>query len=145
MADITKYTTTQAVRASLGVTSNEVPDSYLLDQELDTALLISLEDNIPDYATLTGIAAKRLKMYAMWFCAARLARTFLAFPESMSDGKAKMDRFASLDLEKMAENAESNRDIYLASLLPEETDYSYGVTIAGLAAPSYDPVTNEET
>jgi hypothetical protein len=145
MADITQYTTVAAVRAALGVTSNEVPDAFIVDQNMDTALILKLTEVLPTYASLTGVQAQYLKMYSMWFCAALLARMFLAFPESMSDGKAKMDRFAGLDLEKMAANAESNRDSYLAALLPEETDTSYGFTTAVGAAPSYDPVTNEAT
>ncbi len=145
MADITRYTTTAAVRAALGVTSNEVPDSFIVDQGMDTALVLKLTEAVPDYTTLTGTALKYLRMYAMWFCAARLARMFLAFPESMSDGKAKMDRFSSLDLEEVARNAEATRDSYLSALLPEETDLSYGFTTAVAASPSYDPVQNEDT
>jgi len=145
MADITKYTTTEAVRAALGVTSNEVPDSFIVDQGMDTALILKLTEVLPGYASLDAAQTKYLRMYSMWFCAALLARMFMAFPESISDGKAKMDRFASLDLEKMAENAEANRDSYMAALLPEETDLSYGVTVAVAARPSYDPVTNEDT
>ncbi len=144
MADITKYTSTEAVRAALGVTDNEVPDDFLLDQNMDTALIIKLSEVLPGYAILTGISAKRLRMYALWFCAALTARMILAFPESISDGKAKMDRFAGLDLEQIAKNAEANRDSYLSGLLPEESDLSYGVTIVARASPAYDPVINED-
>ena len=145
MADITVYTTTQAVRAALGVTTSEVPDVFLVDQNLDAALILDLDAWLPDRSAVTGAQASALKLYSMWFVAAYLAEMTLAFPQKISDGKADMRRFTELDLEAIAETAKANRDKFKGLLLPDESeDASYGYVAAVAASPAYDPITNEE-
>lgn len=144
MAAITEYTSTEAVRAALGVTDNEVLDEFLLDQNLDFALIRDLDDWYPDRSALTEAEERGLRLYSMWFCAAEVAWMWMAYPQRISDGKTDMRRFTSLDLEKLAKHAEDKRDALKEELDPAPAAVSIGTYFAA-ASPDYDPVTNEET
>jgi len=150
MADILEWTTTEAVRGALGVTDNEVPDSFLLHQNMHLQLEHDLDSWFPlrgdlddgddaDIKTLRG-----LRLYSMWFCAALTADMWLAFPQRISDGKADLRRFTALDFEELSLRAAAKRDAYRNALDPNPPETNLIPHVAG-AAPSYDPVTNTES
>jgi len=148
------YTTQEKVRAALGVTDNEVLDEFF-SQDLGLELEVALLDWLPTYQTIwaeyqaqspsteerqKGIT---LQLYSQWFCAAEIAMMWLAMPQRISDGKVDMRRFANLDLQAIADNAEGKRDGYQSALLdlldPTNPATGYGQT--GAAPPDIDAVT----
>ena len=150
MAALTVYTNTDAVRAALGLDADhyEVPDSMLVNRNMDLELLEDLDDWLPTHAAIWAAAdagspsaaeiraGRQLQLYAMWFCAAMLAEVWLAMPSSISDGQNRVQRF-DLDLEKLLENARAKRDKYKEQIVPTVSAATF---IAGVS-PDYDPVT----
>ena len=86
-----------------------------------------------------------LRLYSMWWCAYRAASMVFAIPEKISDGKAEMKRFNSIDLEGIADEALLQANKYKVKL--QEALGSAVVTssysLMGSASPDYDPVTND--
>lgn len=160
MTDLTEYTSTTRIRNSLGLTDNEVPDSMITDQSLDTALLVDLDSWYPLHETLWESYRHRspsdptaeekqkgrmLQLYATQFCAAYLSSMWLAMPQTIGDGKSTMSRFARLDLAALAVNMNKRAATTKARLTELETP-TIGVatpTLAAIASPSFDPVTGQ--
>lgn len=154
---LTNYTTTDAVRGAIGLTDNEVTDEMLVDQNLSAALLLELGVWLPTHKAIyeagrinapTADALTQynmLRLYSMWWCACRAAKMVLAIPEKISDGKAEMKRFNTLNLEGIAEEACGMATRYQIQLQEElgETIDTSGYSLMGSATPAYDPVTNE--
>ena len=151
------YTTTEKVRAALGVTDNEVLDEFF-NQDLGTALELDLLDWYPDHAVVWAAykapvasvgerrAGMTLQLFSLWFCTAEIATLWLAMPQRISDGKDDMRRFADVDLKAIAENAADKRDTYRDQLLLlEDPDTILGYAQIGAASPGYDPVTGIQT
>jgi len=156
---LTSYTNTAAVRACLGVDEQDCPDSILLDSNLALELLVDLDEWLSTHATIytAGTATAttptddevRLKnllvLYAQWFCAYELANRFLTVPQIVSDGKNQMNRFAKIDLSKVAELSGARRQKYRAALdtaVNSAPDYTSGIALMQVSIPDYDPVTN---
>lgn len=156
---LTSYTSTAAVRACLGMDEQDCPDSILLDSSLELELVIDLDEWLATHATIytTGTAVSpaptdeevRLKnllvLYSQWFCADEIANRFLVAPQIVSDGKNQLNRFANVDLEKMAARAAARRAKYRAALDQAVNGAAPAVTSVALmqvSTPSYDPVTN---
>ena len=49
---VTSYTGTDAIRAAIGVSDNDIPDKLLVDQRLDLELTVDLDLWVPTHATL---------------------------------------------------------------------------------------------
>lgn len=159
MAALTNYTSTEAVIGAIGITDNEIEPEMLTEQHLDKALLVDLYDWLPSHATVWDAAAASspsaeaeiqghlLQLYSTWFCAAYAAKMWLAMPQRISDGKTDMRRFASLDLEAIAENAAVKAGAYKTKLqkLIDPTHEATTVTPIVIATPKYDPVTGTES
>ena len=152
---VTSYTGTDAIRAAIGVSDNDIPDKLLVDQRLDLELTVDLDLWVPTHATLyaagiaTGAAAEdRLKanyisLYAQWFCAAQVASNMkLALPQSISDGKAEMRRFQTLDLAAIEIAAKSRVTYYknLLSAAEGSTSTATPISFTSISSPVYDPV-----
>ncbi len=157
MAALTSYTSTAAVRACLGVDDQDCPDAVLVDSNLALELMVDLDEWLSSHATIysdgtTGSPTTeeiRLKnllvLYAQWFCAYELANRFLTIPQIVSDGKNQMNRFAKIDLSKVAELSGARRQKYRAALdtaVNSAPDYTSGIALMQVSIPDYDPVTN---
>jgi len=158
MAAVTAYTTTQAIRASLGMDDADCPDAMMTDSRLDLELRVDLDSWLPTHATLYAdgeaggatAAEQALKdyllLYAQWFCAHEMAERFLLAPQIVSDGKSQINRFPRIELEQVADRASSRRAKYRA-LLDEavngaEPSTAQTSSLLVVSTPTYDPVTN---
>lgn len=155
MLPLTQYTDTDAVRAVVGITDNEVSDTMLTQQALDVDLTVDLGEWLPTHATIfaegqsgTATAAQILKMqylqmYARFFCALHLLQYMeLAIPQMIGDGKAEMRRFADTDFDAL-------RNRYAAALGKAKAALKASVgqsstatppSFASAGVPTYDPV-----
>jgi hypothetical protein len=155
MAQITSYTTTEAIRGSLGIDANDCPDNLMIDSNIELELLVDLDGWLSTHATIfstgntSGSTAeeKLLKdyviLYSQWFCATEMAARFLTFPQIVTDGKNQMNRFSKLDLERVKDMAAERMAKY-RNLLDELVN---GAVIGvfnpvAISIPDYDPVTN---
>ena len=105
-APITAYTHTDAVRACMGVTDNEMSDEMLLDMGLSIAVISDLEAFLPNHedvwnsskaqnATANQILAGRyIELFCSYDGANRAMDALLAIPQEISDGKARISRFS---------------------------------------------------
>lgn len=144
MADISEWTTTEAVRAALGVDDTEVSDAFLLDQNMNLQLDHDLDQWYADRSALTEIQERGLRLYSMWFCATLVADMWLALPQRISDGKVDLRRFTELDLAELQARAAQKRDYYKGLLDPAPAATNLYPHVAA-ASPDYDPVSNTET
>ena len=157
-APITSYSTTDAVRACLGVTDNEMSDTMLLDMGLSIAVLIDLESFLADHSN-RWLAAKgasptadqinigrNLELYCNWTGAAHAIKAYLAIPQEISDGKASIKRFSTDSPKRALLEANNMSNRYKTALegLTGTTAYS-AASPMGAASPSYDPITGVDT
>lgn len=146
--EIGRYTTTEAVRASLGVDDSDIPDEYLLNSGLDLELQLDLDDWLPEHEELADRSAKSaLSLYAQWFCALQVSTRKLAFPRMYSDGKTQVQRFYNFDLSDITHSAGVQvakfKNILLYKVDREESVDP--LPLFGVSIPSIDPVTDEDT
>lgn len=148
------YTTTEAVRACLGVDRSDCPDSVMTDSLLDIELDHELESFLPDHAArfATGAAAgapapeKRtsdlIRLFAQWFCAWEVASRKLLVPQLASDGKTRLDRF-DMDLNEVASAAASRVSKYRGQLQASvgQPPAAAGFNLLEVSIPDADPVT----
>jgi len=155
MIQVTRYTTSDAIRGSLGVDPQDCSDEVIASSNLEVELEVDLDGWLPTHDTLftagaaTGAtgAEKTTKnlilLYAQWFCAFELASRFLLFPQIVTDGKNQMNRFAKVDLDRVKDLAASRMNKYRKSLDELVNSSSEGVLpIVSISTPSFDPVTN---
>ena len=123
------YTGTDAIRAGIGVTDNEITDAMLVDQQLELELEVDLATWLPTHATLYAagvgagatdaekLVAAHITLYAQWYCtSAAIDHMRLALPQMISDGKSEMRRFSELDLEAISARAAGRRDQHRSKL-----------------------------
>lgn len=155
MSQITAYTTTEAIRGSLGIDAEDCPDSYIVDSNLELELLVDLGDWLPTHASIlaagtspTATAEEErhsncLILYSQWYGAYQMAKRFLTFPQIVSDGKNQINRFPKIDLERVAELAAEQMAKY-KGILDEEVNgavVASTLPIMSVASPDTDPVT----
>ena len=146
--EIGKYTTTAAVRASLGVDDSDIPDEYLLESGLDFELLLDLGEWLPEYEEIAdGAGEPALRLYAQWFCALQVSTRKLAFPRMYSDGKTQVQRFYNFDLSEVTESAQQQVTKFKNLLLSfvDREEVAEPLPLFGVSTPSIDPVTDEDT
>jgi hypothetical protein len=147
------FTDTDAIRAALGVTTKELPDSMLTGQQLETQMKVDLYSWLPTYQTLydaqseSGVTADQLQivdlltLYCMYYGALRACEMILSYRAKVTDGKQAVDRFAvdwKALLETMKQRLADVRAL-LEGLLGIGTNK---VVFFAKASPDYDPVTN---
>lgn len=152
------YTTTEAIRAALGVTDKDVSDSQLTDLNLTDQLSLELDDVYPDHAAAKTAAedvspsAAEVRVFKIikLFCQYQGAVFTLPgyqnlIAQKISDGGFEMQRFVKDDIEKTRAEITGMRDKYKALLAAEldSTDLQTPFTVLAVAVPNYDPVTNE--
>ena len=156
MAPISQYTNSDAVRAAIGVDDEDVDDNVFKDRSMDVELLVDLDTWVATHSTIwtagdpasspsaTEITERRyLQMYAMWFCATKLAALRLSMPQMVGDGKSEMRRFQEINWEAVMENAQAEAANY-KRLLEDELGVAAGaVTVMSKASPGYDPVVGD--
>lgn len=150
------YTTYEAVRGSLGVTSEDCSDSVIVESNLELELEVDLDTWLPTHATIyeDGMAevatasehrlANTLLLYAQWFCAYELAGRLLLYPQIVTDGKAQINRF-TMDLERAQQLAGTRMAKYKAVLNETVNGASTSLqsaVVMAVSVPDYDPVTN---
>jgi hypothetical protein len=150
-------TTFDQIRYAAGVSSQEISDYELQSSGLDTELELDLYLWLPDGTTETtifdnrfGTAAQQrayhaLAAYSKYWCAHALFVTGrLRFATKVSDSENSMARAEWDDEEKTASLLGLARKFrtMLLEALGETVDETPAFDIAGISAPSYDPVTN---
>lgn len=150
MASLGNYTTTEAVRACLGLDDNDCPDAVMLDSNMDDELLLDLGAWLPTHAAIFESVdpedadnKKRIQMYAQWFCAHEVALRPWTVPKTNSDGKAKLARF-DVNANEVALMAASKMAQYKAALLGdlgEPVASAAYVNLFSVNTPAADPVT----
>ena len=155
MSSIGPYTTTEAVRAALGMDFSDCPDKVMEESALSLELSVSLDTDAPTHAAVFAAgaaagaddAAKKarnvLTLYAQWFCAYEVALRPLVFLQEASDGKNKARRFG-FDVAEIREMAGAKKAHYFG-LLDEVVNgaapaTSDPYTLVSISAPDSDPV-----
>lgn len=158
MADIL-YTTTDAVRAAIGVTDVEVEDKQILDLNIEDQLVLFLESAYPIYEALAAANApgadppptpqqisdwKKLKLLCQYQAAVILlqANQYLLV-QAVTEGGTNMSRFSRNDIDTILTRIEGMRDQFLGSLTGENPVTSYLVSPLVRGTPNYDPVRGE--
>lgn len=149
------FTTTEAVRAALGIDSVDLDDQRILDAGFDLELRIDLSQWYPNYAAgLAGSATDEekllsdaIKTYSKFFCAAKIAASPLTFIQLYSDGKAEQRRFTNFNWEdllgRLLAEAGKYRQVIAGLTDDAAAADTSGPTLLSLSSPSYNPVTNE--
>lgn len=150
------FTTTEAVRAAVGVDHKDLPDQQILDSGIDVELGLDLSVWLPNWKTKLDPSnptdeqttlKTAIQTYCKWWGALEYSRKVLAHIQLYSDGKAQMRRFTNFDWATVIETAAGKVAYYkdmIATLDPEVTlegGDSYTLMSGGI--PVYDPVTGE--
>lgn len=151
MAD-TLYTTTEKIRAALGVSAKELSDEIMTGLQLDIQLEVELDVIVPTHdaiktaGTAGGASAAQIKAWKQLQVLTQYVGALILddnrqmwSAQKVSDGDFDMQRFSSDDLTTLRNNLIERRNFFLAPLNPEL------VTTASLlhltrVTPSYDPV-----
>lgn len=150
------HTTTQQIRAVLGVTDREIEDVQMTDLDLATLIEIEADRVYADHAAAVTAgeaggatdAEKKLCKTIKLFCAYQGAVFLLPglqnlIVQKITDGDAEMQRFAKDDLAKTKDEITGMRDYLRATLNPADFGTTASVIAPVVAAlPTYDPVTN---
>lgn len=140
------YTTTDVIRSTIGLDSNDLPDAIVngcnLDLLMEERLLIILPDH--ENAADDDNTFRRLKLWAQYFCALALIQdASLGIPAKMQANTDVLQRF---DVDFVAlENNLARRVAILENTLLPTTAAQAAATAApklmGKATPDYDPIT----
>lgn len=151
------YTTTDEVRAVLGVSETELEDKMMLDLGIEIQLNIILATVYSGHAALKAkiddntataeevVIWNKLQMYVRYESACRLLPQWqMVVAKRISDGDFDQTRFGPDDLAQFREEIRGSRDGWLISIDPEASAAS-GIPIGIFSAvsPDFDPVTNE--
>lgn len=158
MADVL-YTTTEAIRAAIGVTNKEVDDVQITDLNTADQIEISLEGVYPAHVALKAAIDggtptpeqvrlyKLLKLYCQYEGAViclMAGQHLLA--QKITDGDAEMQRFNKDNMQDTLNQIMSMRDRYRGLLsvgVVTPTVTMATLPILTAVTPGYDPVTNE--
>ncbi|WP_422451846.1 hypothetical protein [Endozoicomonas sp. ALC066] len=147
MAALGDYTSTEAIRACLGVDDSDVPDSYIIDSSMQVELELNLDEWLPDHASIitgTDRSAKLLKIYSQWYCGYLLTQRPMAMVQEFTDGKSGMKRF-NLNQDSLIDSALSQAEHYKKLLQKEQglTDSTVeNFSFISISTPTVDPVTS---
>lgn len=152
-------TTTEAVRAALGMDHVDLSDDRIIQAGLDKELRLDLFQWYPNAlaaftpAEPVSVTAQMLKealeSYSKYFCAAAVLRNPAVYTQMYSDGKAEQRRFTNMEwgdiLARTLAELERYRSI-IATLVPDDVTLSSVKTpgLVGISSPNYNPVTNSE-
>lgn len=141
------YTDTDAIRAVLGITEEDLEDAQLIARNLDKELNIDLLSWLPTVEDLvsigTDLQVDSIKLYSNYYCAALVAQSLrLAATQQTSDGQNSLDRYSVIDwkeiIQEMRERASFYRSYLITSLAETVISTFKPFASVGLAT---DPVT----
>lgn len=149
------YTTTNSIRAAIGVVAEEVTDDAIVDLMVEDQLLVYLARNVPDHAAIAAAGtapsptdAEKAKYRSLRLLAMYAAAVFILqagqylLAQTLTDGGTTMSRFSKDDLFTTLARMEAQRDYYLGTITdPAGTGTSVPVPALVTVQPSYDPVT----
>lgn len=150
------YTSTDKIRASLGVTEREVSDSQITGMDMEFRLLSHLEPWLPDHYSLYTSGPpgadvlvleqvqRGIVLYATAFCAMEVAkRLALLAAQRISDGKSEVERQA-VDYNALISVLRADMataKAFLEAKIGAVTQRTVLNPFGGVT-PSYNPVTN---
>jgi hypothetical protein len=152
---IGEYTDTGTVRATAGVTDNEVDDDTLLSMQLGLAISADLYLWLADPAAVkaegegTGATPEQkqkwnlLQLYVASFCAAKVLESSMHLPAQKTNGKDAFKRFSDKTLAEAVASLRRRAADYrlqLEKIIAPSTGGDSG--LFARASPAYDPVTN---
>ena len=157
MTDIL-YTTTNGIRAALGVDDSEVADSQITDLGVLSILTLELHSNFPTHAALAAANAPgqtptdeqklqfmTLQLYCQYECAVQMLPHFqMLVAQKITDSDIETQRFQKDNLSDTIARITAQRDKYLGLLNPDAglPAGTLAVAVLGIVVPTYDPVTN---
>jgi hypothetical protein len=151
------YTSTDQIRAALGVTEREVTDDQINNLNVRDQLIFSLKPVYPDHATLWAKSnptddEKLIKSALILFCqyesaVIMAAQLQMITAQKITDGDAEMQRFQKDNLDETIQRIISMRDRYANALKSSVPGFQTPAAIVhfGTVQPAYDPVTNTGT
>lgn len=149
MAVLGEYTTTQAIRACLAVDESDIPDTYILESNMQIELELHLDEWLPDHAAIVvgdDRSARLLKMFSQWYCGHLLTQRQLAMIQEFTDGKTRLKRF-DVNLDSLAAKTLSQVEYYKKLLMKERGIPDSSVnnfSFIAISTPTTDPVTSTE-
>lgn len=156
-APVTSYTTTDEIRAALGVTDNEMSDEMMYDALLGQLVLSDLEQWLSDHqtrwtaykgATPTAdeiLVGRNIVFYCQWTGAYYAAKAWLSIPQQISDGKSSLARYNTDKIMELSSAANKMRGKFRKAIEDSLGTYVGAASVMGRASPAFDPVTGETT
>lgn len=151
------YTDTDFLRSLLGVSVKDLPDARLAARNLEKELTMDLNSWVSNHATLSDAinmgtatveetaAFDAITMYSAYFCAKLVIPSLqLGASQAVGDGKNTLERFSTMDWEKLTEQIGERVAFYKKVALANITlEVSTTATFKPftLVGSAYDPVT----
>ncbi len=151
------YTTTDSIRAAIGVTDAEVNDSQILSLGIVDQLILYLDDVYPTYEALASQNAvgqtptvqqqkdwKKLKLlcqYAAAVIVLQAGQNLLA--QTVSEGGTSMARFSVNDIDTTLNRLIGIRDGFVTSLASVDPVVANLPNLFAVVSPSFDPVVGD--
>lgn len=150
------YTTTDRIRAALGVSAKEILDQQIVDTAIDDQLMFELITVYPGAAVIKAkIDAstatpdeqqtyKIIQLYCMYqgaYIMLTSAQTLLF--QQIGDGQTSQTRFQSDDLQNNITRVQARATLYAGALNPVYgCAAGLGFSLIGVVSPAYNPVTD---
>lgn len=149
------YTDSDKILSTLGLSSEDLADTFFQARDLERVLSVDLFTWIPSHSTIylmPGSAAPTeqaqfnsdcLVLYCTYFCAFRVLDGILGIMSKESDGQNEYSRFGSLDFTKLVTTAQHQAGYYRQLLLKALSSSGVAVRVpqSTVVTPTYDPVT----
>ena len=134
------YTTSDSIRATIGVDENDLSDDMLAAQNLDLAMLERLDTILPTFEAIhdgSDAGERRMTLWCQYFGALHLLENAtLGFLQHLQANNDKVARFA-VDFEVLKDSLRKK----LAQMEYKMGAASTKVTLLSRAIPDFNPVT----
>lgn len=138
------YTTTEAIRATLGIDVNDTPDELINNRNFELLLLERLDVILPNHEDASDAdesVLRRLTLWSQYYCALELIRdATLGIPAKIQANTDSVQRF-NIDFKALEINLANRVATLEAALNPAMFGLSIAPSLMGLAKPDYDPIT----
>ena len=136
------YTTSDSIRASIGVDENDVSDAMIASQNLDMQMIERLSEVIPTYESIydgSDDGERRVELWCQYFGAlSLLENALLAIPQKIQANNDQLSRFA-VDFELVKDSLRSKLKILENKINPPVSAIVHG--LIGVSPAGYSPVT----
>lgn len=149
------YTTTDKIRAVLGVSDTELTDAQITNLSVAEQLELKLNKLYPDHVALkavidatTATDEQKLiwKNILLWcqFAGAVCMLPSVQFwiAQKITDGDVEMQRFQKDNLQDTIDRITGMQDQYANEINPDVGGAGASTTLFSIVEPDYDPVTN---